>query len=103
MRVRFTTTGRARPGFKYEVDLLMSGPDANGLDCAYGAFSRQRDSTVGAPGQTYTVWLVAPSWMGGYFCHGRAELSVDSVSVQHRSSKTSRTVRTISFRMLRAP
>lgn len=103
MRVRFTTTGRAKPGTYYYVDLLINGPDAGpDASCLNLAVSDQAYTAVnphripGAPGKTYTVWLKATGGLSSepYFCHGRAELSV---------SAGKRDLRTLKFRILRAP
>ena len=85
MRVRFMTNGHARPGLEYRVVLLISGPDTSSLNCQSLAFSTLSDSVVGpvqrilgAPGKTYTVSLRAAGPLRKYFCHGRAELSVEN-------------------------
>jgi hypothetical protein len=104
MRVRFTTTGTARPGSYYSLSLLISGPDAGpNARCLNLAVSGDRlfDTRPsrrirGAPGRTYTVWLTAARGYSTepYFCHGRAELTV---------SAGKRDLRTLKFRILRAP
>ena len=78
-------TGHARPGLEYRVVLLISGPDTSSLNCESLAFSTLSDSVVGpvqpilgAPGKTYTVSLRAAGPLRKYFCHGRAELSVEN-------------------------
>jgi hypothetical protein len=103
MRVRFTTTGRAKPGTDYSVVLLIDGPDA-GPDASCQNLAVSFDAAtavnprriVGAPGKTYTVWLKATGGYSAepYFCHGRASLTVTAGK---------RDLRTIKFRILRAP
>ena len=110
LRVRFTTTGQARPGYEYYVSLGIDGPDARGSDCAWVAYSSlegqssRRGHIVGAPGKTITLWLLAEPLMGGYFCHGRAELSVHSLKIRGDAhGKYTRHMRSDKFRVLRAP
>jgi hypothetical protein len=113
MRVRFTTTGRAGPGREYLVSLFIEGPDAaagmrastcdNYIDSYFPGNSTVKGHILGAPGHTYTVWLIASQGWGGYFCHGRAELAIYTNSIRHPSLKRIRTWRTAKFRILRAP
>ncbi len=110
MHVSFTTTGPARPGFEYEVILSMKGPEVDVLECGAFAFSDnpksavRRQTIVGEKGHTYTVTF-KPSLISDadYFCHGRATLAVVSVAIRNPSRKTSRKMKTPSFRVLGAP
>ena len=62
MRVRFTTTGRAQPGWEYYVRLVIRQPKAKKLKCATRAASwvpgmvRRVQHISGVPGGNYTVW-----------------------------------------------
>lgn len=103
IRVRFTTTGRARPGWGYGVDLETKGP-AGG--CAYVAASNtpllggSRRVITGAPGTTYTVTLWAEVG-GGFWCAGPAELWVGTRTLKHPGYMT--IYRKVWFRIFRAP
>ena len=106
MRIRFTTTGRAKPGHYYAVILSISGPDAGpGAGCTNLGYSEDSGTTVharrilGGRGQTQTVWFKAGSF-GRYFCHGRATVTVD---VGPKNVSLRREIRTLNFRILRAP
>jgi hypothetical protein len=108
MKVRFTTTGRARSAFEYVVVLFITGIgtgsssecDANVISGVPGS-SAPSSRIHGAPGQTYTVWLLAGKNDGGVFCPGRASLNVVSTSATRPSSN--RDLRTLRFEILRRP
>jgi len=82
MRVRFTTTGRAQPGWEYYVHLVIRQPKAKKLKCATRAASwvpsmvRRVQHISGVPGANYTVWLRAAKSLGGHFCAGHAVLEI---------------------------
>lgn len=107
MRIRFTTTGRARPGSEYVVVLFISGANTGSMfDCDDTVISTVPGSAIpqrrilGAPGRRYGVWLLADRAFGRHFCLGRARLSVSSTSLSRPSSN--RDLRTIRFRVLHA-
>ena len=82
MRVRFTTTGRAQPGWEYYVYLVIRQPKAKKLKCANTAASwvpsmvRRVQHISGIAGGNYTVWLRAAKSLGGHFCAGPAVLEI---------------------------
>jgi hypothetical protein len=100
MRVRFTTTGRARPGYYYDVYLFINPRDDRGC-VSLGVSDRTgTDRILGAPDHTYTVSLSGVKRPPGDFCDGRAEVTVVSRSIDP-SSKRTRILRAISLRVLR--
>lgn len=101
MSVRFTTTGRARPGYYYDVYLFIDARDDRGCVSLGVSDRADSDRILGAPNQTYTVLLMGIKRPPGPFCHGHAEVTVVSTSITP-SSKRTRVLRTISFRVLRA-
>jgi hypothetical protein len=82
MRVRFTTTGRAQPGWEYYVYLVIRQPKAKKLKCANKAASwapsmvRRVQHISGVAGGNYTIWLRAAKALGGHFCAGPAVLEI---------------------------
>jgi len=109
MKVSLTTAARARRGFEYVVVLLVTGPETGSMfNCDNTVASTAPGSAVphqhilGAPGRTYTLWLLAERGSGGHFCHGKATLTVSSVSMRGPLSKDSHILRTVSFRILRS-
>jgi hypothetical protein len=82
IRVRFTTTGRAQPGWEYYVYLLIRQPKAKKLKCANRAASwvpsmvRRVQHISGVAGGNYTIWLRAAKALGGHFCAGSAVLEI---------------------------
>jgi hypothetical protein len=82
MRVRFTTTGRAQPGWEYYVYLVIRQPRAKKLKCASRAASwvpsmvKRVQHISGVAGGSYTVWLRAAKSLGGHFCAGAAVLEI---------------------------
>jgi hypothetical protein len=92
-RVRFTTTGRAQPGWEYYVLLTMKRPKVKKPRCAYRAASwvpsmvRRVQHISGVSGKTYTVWLRAAKSLGGHFCAGRAILDVGTGPTGHEGSR----------------
>jgi hypothetical protein len=82
MRVRFTTTGRAQPGWEYYVYLVIRQPKAKKLKCANQAASwapsmvRRVQHISGIAGGNYTIWLRAAKALGGHFCAGKAVLEI---------------------------
>src|SRR5262249_52339127 len=93
LRVRFTTTGRAQPGWTYYVLLSIQRPKAKKPRCAFKAASwnptevRRVQYISGVPGQTYTVWLRAPKSLGGHFCAGAAVLDIGTAPAGHEESR----------------
>ena len=82
IRVRFTTTGRAQPGWEYYVYLAIRAPKSKKTRCAHKAASwipsmvRRVQHISGVSGKTYTVWLRAAKPLGGHFCPGPAVLEI---------------------------
>ena len=115
MRVRFTTTGRARPGFEYFVVYSIYGPDSVSDKCASLGFSDEKKHVVrkqtilGAAGRTYTVVFKPGStslhlrprqWLLPRPGLCRNHISVNEINP---SKKTSRLLgATIAFRVIRA-
>ena len=93
MRVRFTTTGRAQPGWVYYVYLEVRRPRAKKLRCANRAASwvpsmvRRVQHISGVSGGSYTVWLRAAKSLGGHFCAGRAVLDVGTGPAGHEGQR----------------
>jgi hypothetical protein len=115
MRVRFTTTGRARPGWQYVVSLIILGPDAQPENrCTSVLISslptdviRPFHRVLGGTGKTNTVVFRADTFapLSNYFCHGRATVRVYTAAI-HKPKKgpsSSRAMRSLSFRILHAP
>jgi len=82
MRVRFTTTGRAQPGWEYYVYLVIRQPKATKLKCANRAASwvpsmvRRVQHISGVAGGNYAFSLRAAKVLGGHFCAGSAVLEI---------------------------
>ena len=99
LAVTFTTTGQAGPGRVYTVLLFIQGPDAGvGNGCDRAALSNR--VIYGGVGKTYTVVLRAGFY--GFWCHGRASIEI-STNTRKNSSNNVRILRTLKFRVLRAP
>ena len=113
MSVSFTTTGPARSGFQYVATYSITGPDVDALKCAFIGFSDKEkyvvsDETIlGEAGRTYTVDFkpvgLTDDFPAEYFCHGRVDLTVTSVSIDNPSKETSRRMAELEFRVLTAP
>lgn len=110
IRVTFTTTGRARPRFKYAVSLIIARSNTSTSDCTSIVTSEASHMVVapqqilGGRGKTYTVQLrsdYAPDL--GYFCRGLAILSVYTTPIGHNNYDTRKTLRRTTFRILPAP
>jgi len=107
MRVRFTTTGRAQPGWEYYVYLTIRQPKAKKLHCANRAASwvpsmvRRVKHISGVAGGNYTVWLRAAKSLGGHFCAGPAVLEVGTGPTGREGSRR-RPLRQIPLKVLRS-
>jgi hypothetical protein len=107
VRVRFSTTGRAQPGWEYYVYLSMQRPKAKKPRCAHKAASwvpsmvRHVPHISGVSGGTYTVWLRAAKDLGGHFCAGQAVLEVGTGPAGHLGSRR-RPLRRIPLTVIRA-
>ena len=89
MRVRFTTTGPARPGYYYDVYVFVDRLDGEGgcltlgVSNATGAERRM----IGASDHVYTVWLTGIKASSRTFCPGKAELTVVSRPIGSASTR----------------
>ena len=103
--VRFTTTGRAQPGWEYYVYFVVHGHQPKGAAkprCAWRAASWvpsmvkrvQRISGVGS----YTVSLRAAKSLGGHFCAGRAVIEVGTAPTGHQGDRR-RLLRSLTLRV----
>jgi len=108
VRVGFTTTGRAQPGWEYYVYLRVEGRKPKGKKkarCAWRAASwipsmvnRVRHIS-GTSGGSYTVWLRAARTLGGHFCAGHAILEVGTAPIGHQGERR-RLLRQITLRIV---
>jgi len=108
VRVSFTTTGRAQPGWEYYVYLLVEGREPKGhkkARCAWRAAS-WIPSMVGAvrhisgtSGGSYTIWLRAARTLGGHFCAGHAVLEVGTAPIGHQGDRR-RLLRQVTLRIV---
>lgn len=106
MTVRFTTTGRTRPGREYFVVLEVFGRDQ---DCQFATVypdDYNKPRVLGGQGKNYVVTLGAKKSSFGlyeYFCRGPARLRVGSNLIRSPTRRTVRFHRTINFRIFHAP
>lgn len=106
LRVRFTTTGRAQPGWEYYVLLSVQRSKAKKQRCAPMAASwvpsmvRRVQHISGVAGRTYTVWLRAARPQGGRFCAGKATLEVGTAPRGHAGDRR-RSLRRIPLTIVR--
>jgi hypothetical protein len=104
MRVRFTTTGRAQPGWEYYVYLVIRQPKAKKLKCANRSASwvpsmvRRVQHISGVAGGNYTIWLRAAKSLGGHFCAGPAVLEIGT-GPTGREGQRRRPLRQLSLRI----
>ena len=93
IRVRFTVTGRAQPGWVYYVYLVVPRPKSKKTRCAWVAASwnpkmvRRVPHISGVDGQTYTVWLRAAKSLGGHFCPGKGSLDIGTAPTGHEERR----------------
>ena len=108
VRVTFTTTGRAQPGWEYYVYLLVEGRKPKGKKkarCAWRAASwipstvRRVQHISGTSGGSYTVWLRAARTLGGHFCAGHAVLEVGTAPIGHQGDRR-RLLREVTLRIV---
>jgi hypothetical protein len=113
LRIRFTTTGRARPGFEYLAIYSIHGPGSLSEKCASFGLSDEKNDVVreqtilGAAGRSYTVIFKPARFSSDFpvvhgFCPGRAFVEFTSASIAHPSKKTSRLLATLTFRVRKA-
>ena len=96
LRVRFTTTGRAQPGWEYYVYFVVQGRRPKGAAkarCAWRAASwvpsmvKRVQHISGVSGGSYTVSLRAAKSLGGHFCAGRAVIEVGTAPTGHQGDR----------------
>jgi hypothetical protein len=108
VRVSFTTTGRAQPGWEYYVYLLVEGRKPSGdkkARCAWRAASwipsmvKRVQHISGTSGGSYAVWLRAARTLGGHFCAGQALLEVGTAPIGHQGDRR-RLLRQVTLRIV---
>ncbi len=104
MRLRFTTTGRAQPGWEYYVYLRVERRTAKKPRCANRAASwvpgmvKRVRHISGVAGGTYTVWLRAAKSLGGHFCSGPSILDIGTAPTGHEGHRR-RLLRRVTLRI----
>jgi hypothetical protein len=107
LRVSFTTTGRAQPGWEYYVYFVVEGRKPKGAKprCAWRAASwipgmvTRVQHISGVAGGSYIVTLRAAKSLGGHFCAGRAIIEVGTAPTGHQGDRR-RLLRRLTLRVV---